>query len=88
MKSMTIREITKLNYNATVKRGCITEKTTQVDFLEKIEEEVSELSWLDPNDWSELADIVLVCFAMAQHFDIDLLKEMEEKAIYNSKRKD
>ena len=39
-------------------------------------------------DEKELADVALVCFTMAKHFNIDLIKVMEEKMLYNEIRKD
>lgn len=84
---MTINEISKRNYHATVKRGLITEKTTRINFISKIEEELDEL-FENPRDNSELADVALVCFAMAEHFGIDLIAEMEKKTIYNENRND
>jgi len=97
-KPMDIKEITKRNYNATVKRGLITPETTIWEFIRKINEEYKELntSYIDPLIYSdelgfdikELADIALVCFAMAEHYNIDLLSVIAEKTIYNEQRKD
>jgi len=92
---MTLQEIIQRNYSATVKRGLIKPETTDFDFVEKLEHETIELS----NDLKhfhiskkscrmEMADCALVLFAMAKHFDIELLKAMEEKVIYNEQRKD
>lgn len=36
----------------------------------------------------ELADIILVCLAMAKHYDIDIMKVLEEKVVINENRKD
>ena len=93
---MTIQEIIDRNYAATVKRGQINKKTSIVDFLDKIHEEVYELessyldalSYLETFDKKKLADITLVCFAMAKHYKIDLIKTMEEKMLYNEQRID
>lgn len=93
---MDIKEIITRNYAATVRRGKITIHTTQDEFIDKIKEELQELeSEVDLpffNDRAgrdiELADIVLVCFAYAEHFGIDLLSEMEKKVIFNEKRSD
>jgi NTP pyrophosphatase (non-canonical NTP hydrolase) len=88
---MNIKEIIGRNYYATKRRKLITDKTTNLDFIIKLQEEVSELeesfSFSEIDD-SELADVVLVCFAMAQHNKIDLLKAMEVKMLYNEKRTD
>jgi NTP pyrophosphatase (non-canonical NTP hydrolase) len=90
---MTIEEIIKTNYQATCKRGLITPKTTKQEFIDKLKEETFELedaiyfeSKLEKMQWIELADVILVCLAMAEHFQIDILKVMEEKANYNMKR--
>lgn len=89
---MDIKEISKRNYEATVKRGLITPKTRPLQFIDKIQEEKNELfiSWYikDHFDPEELADVALVCFAMAEHYQIDLVAEMEKKAIYNEQRTD
>ncbi len=88
---MEIQEIIDRNYQATVKRGQITKATDAYDFGEKLNEEVYELNEsvsFNEFDESELADIALVCFAMAKHYYIDLLKVMEEKMLYNENRKD
>ncbi len=88
---MEIKEIAGRNYYATKRRGQITIDTTSIDFLTKIEEEFDELVEScvgNELDEKELADIVLVCFAMATHNKIDLLKVMEEKMKYNEKRTD
>jgi hypothetical protein len=90
---MTIEEIIKTNYQATVKRGLITPETTKQEFIDKMREEIYELQheidtpFFDEKMQSlELADIILVCLAMAEHFNIDILKVMAEKANYNMKR--
>ena len=88
---MEIKDITGRNYYATKRRKQITDKTDVMDFLIKLDEEVEELkqSFFEANlDEKEIADVVLVCFALAQHFKIDLLKTMEEKMLYNEKRND
>ena len=87
---MTLEEIQKRNYNATRKRGQITDETKDIDFCYKIREELKELvdSETLENEAEELADIALVCFAYAEHFNIDLLSEMEKKTIKNENRTD
>lgn len=98
VKELDISEIIDRNYQATVRRGLINENTPIYDFLRKINEEYKELycSYIDPLihndelgfDPKELADIALVCFAMATHYNIDLLKVMEQKTIFNEQRPD
>lgn len=81
--------ITHRNYLATVRRGLITPTTCVLEFCDKIDEEKKELidSYMcDTFDPSELADIALVCFAMAEHYGIDLVDEMRKKTEFNEKR--
>jgi NTP pyrophosphatase (non-canonical NTP hydrolase) len=88
---MEIKEITGRNYYATKRRKQITDKTDVMDFLIKLDEEVEELkqSFFEANlDEKEIADVVLVCFALAKHYKIDLIKVMEEKMLYNEKQND
>ena len=80
---MTIHEIIDRNYAATVDRGLITLSTSKNEFIQKIMEETHE--FID-GSWDELADIVLVAFACADHFGIDLLAEMENKVLFNEIR--
>jgi len=79
-------DITHRNYEATKRRGLITKFTNQKDFVRKLNEEVAELEEFDISDWSELADITLVCFAMAEHYAIDLIEEMRKKTEFNEIR--
>ncbi len=94
LQNMELQEIIKRNYEATVKRGQISNKTTKFDFLNKLHEEVDELelsfneSKIYQFDIKELADVVLVCTAMAKHYGYDLLKAIENKALYNENRID
>lgn len=86
-------EIIRRNYAATVRRGLITPETTKDEFIDKICEETDELGIAvlnsdKINEREELADIALVCFAMAQHYGIDLIDEMRKKVEYNEKRQD
>jgi len=96
---LTPEEVALRNYNATVKRGLITDLTKVFDFCGKINEELNELTesvdYIPKNgtyevtfDEKELADISLVCDAMAIHYGIDLQAEKEAKMRYNEQRKD
>lgn len=95
--SDSLEAITHRNYLATVRRGLITPETTTRDFILKVKEECQELhkSYIDKCwenglkfDEKELADIALVCFAMAEHYGIDLVDEMRKKTEFNEQRKD
>jgi NTP pyrophosphatase (non-canonical NTP hydrolase) len=88
---MDIKEIINRNYQATVKRGLIKPETTKTEFHIKLQEEVLELDCaiynrLQPDENLELADVILVCLAYAKHFEIDILKVLEEKVIFNENR--
>ena len=89
---MKIKEIQERNYRATVKRGQITNETNTYDFLNKIHEEVDELyeAYIHHEiiDKMELADIILVCFSLAEHNKIDIDKALQAKVIINENRKD
>lgn len=96
---MDLKEIQERNYQATVKRGLISNKTTIEQFLDKIFEELEELDcslWdytkrkrkksFCKNSKLEMADIILTVLAMAKHYDIDIQKALEEKTIINENR--
>lgn len=87
---MTIEQIIERNYKATVKRGLISESTGFKDFINKLKEEVAELESekFTDNMSVEMADVALVIFAMAEHYNINLIAEMERKTLYNEKRND
>lgn len=80
------------NYQSIVDRGFITPNTTLFEFLDKLEEEVEELNKeaLISKEWSnlpeELADVILVCFNMAKHFNIDIEQELKNKIRINEYR--
>jgi NTP pyrophosphatase (non-canonical NTP hydrolase) len=85
---MTYSEIQERSYKATVKRGLITPQTTKAEFILKMYEEVAEL--MRENDLilqqEELVDIILVCFAMAKHFNIDIKSQLSRKVAINENR--
>ena len=90
-KCVNIDDVVDRNYFANIRRGKISDKTTVRDFLAKIYEEVDELIesyGCDSFDTVELADVTLVCFSMAKHFDINLIDEMQKKMKVNEKRND
>jgi len=79
-------------YDCAVKRGKITPQTTRKQFLEAIASELLELASEEPSFQKEtaleLADIVQVCYSMAQHNLIDLDEAIRIKHEYNLTRKD
>jgi NTP pyrophosphatase (non-canonical NTP hydrolase) len=90
---MTIKEIINRNYAAQLKRGKVTSKIDFYDWIIDIRDEVNELwnSYPKHNstfDEKELADIILVCLSMSKHYQIDIVKALEEKTKYNEERKD
>ena len=87
---MAIEQIIERNYKATLRRGLISESTGFKDFINKLKEEVDELEAekFTGNMPVEMADVALVIFAMAEHYNINLIAEMERKTLYNEKRND
>jgi len=90
---MDLKEIQLRNYNATKRRGLITPNTTELEFLYKLYEEVTEFEFEiaftnDNKKPLELADIIIVCICYAKHFNIDIQKALEQKTLINEKRKD
>ena len=86
-------KIIKENYESTVLRGLINSKTTDLNFLMKLKEEVLEVeeSYYSSdieNMWEEIADVILVCLNFANHFNIDIESELKKKIEKNYKRHD
>ena len=84
-----LMSLIKRNYDATVARGLITPRTTLRDFIEKMEEEISELiESIDESegtfDKKEAFDCFLVAASNLYHFN--LFTQLEEKVIINEKR--
>ena len=89
----SIEEIINRNYAAQLKRGKVTKKIDFYDWIIDIRDEVNELwnSYPKHNstfDEKELADIILVCLSMSKHYNINIVKVLEEKTKYNETRKD
>ena len=85
-----MKKIIEQNYKSTVKRGCITSKTNDTDFIMKLEEECEEfieaIKFGLSNKNEELADIILVCLNYAKHNGISIKKELKHKIKINQKR--
>ena len=85
-----MKNLIESNYQSILKRGLINENTTSLDFIMKLEEEVQEFIEAEKfgleNENEELADIILVCFNIAKHYDIDIEKELKNKIEINKKR--
>lgn len=76
------------NYEATVKRGQITNKTTLKDFIAKLKEEIAELEESineDENSFDalELVDCFFVCGSAL--IDLRLMRFVEQKVEINEK---
>lgn len=87
-----MQDIIITNYQSIVDRGFITPTTTLFEFLDKLEEEVEELTneALKPKQYSnlpeELADVILVCLNFAKHYNIDIEEELKNKIKINQLR--
>jgi NTP pyrophosphatase (non-canonical NTP hydrolase) len=86
-----MKKIIKENYESTLLRGCIDKNTTELSFLMKVKEEVSELesayySGDMENMREEMADVVLTVLNFARHYDIDIETEMKLKIEKNYSR--
>jgi len=87
-----MKELIEANYKSIVDRGYITPTTTLFEFLDKIDEEVEELNKeaLKPKQYSnlpeELADVIMVCLNMANHYNIDIEQEIKNKIEINKQR--
>jgi len=87
-----MKELIEANYKSIVDRGFITPTTTLFEFLDKLDEEVRELNQeaLTPKQYSnlpeELADVIMVCLNMANHFNIDIEEEIKNKIKINKQR--
>jgi len=87
----TMKNLIEDNYKSIVDRGLITPTTTKSDFIDKLFEEVGEFEFCYTENKGEinseeLADIILVCFNIAKHYDIDIEKELKNKIEINKKR--
>jgi NTP pyrophosphatase (non-canonical NTP hydrolase) len=86
-----MKTLIKQNYDSIVKRGLINNSTTLFEFIDKLYEEVSEfeesLEFDNMDNFKEeLADIILVCFNIAQHYKIDIESELKKKIEINYSR--
>ena len=87
-----MKELIEANYKSIVDRGLIAPSTNYFEFLNKIKEEVEELNKeaLKPRPISnlpeELADVIMVCFNMAKHYNIDIEQEIKNKIEVNKQR--
>lgn len=92
---MNLKELITRNYNATARRGQISNKSTVTDFLNKIDEEVAELkdsrktcSSIYLFDPLEAIDIILVNATMLHHYGFVVESLLTKKVEINETRKD
>ncbi len=83
-----MRSLVKRNYKSIVQRGLINHATTLEDFVNKLKEEVNEFEYYSsPKNFNEeLSDVILVCLNIAEHYQIDIEKELISKIEINEKR--
>ena len=83
-----MKKLIKRNYKSIVKRGLINHSTTLEDFINKLKEECNELEHHESPDnfREELADVILVCLNIAEHYKIDIEKELINKIKINENR--
>ena len=85
-----MENIIESNYKSIVDRGLISPKTTKRDFILKLEEEVQEFidASLNSNgsESEELADVILVCLNIANHYGINIEREIKNKIRKNFNR--
>jgi len=94
-----MKKLIEDNYSSIVKRGLITPNTTKDQFVDKLFEEVAEFEEVaneihfteypqHDNFNEELADVILVCFNIAKHYNIDIEEELKKKIAKNHQRAD
>jgi len=88
-----MKNIIESNYDSIVRRGLITPSTTKREFIDKLFEEVDEFECCYTENAGEinneeLADIILVCFNIAKHYNIDIEQELKDKININYGRVD
>lgn len=84
-----MKQLIEDNYQSIVNRGLITDKTTYIDFINKLKEEVNELeNWKNPDNLrEEMADVILTVLNFAKHYNIDIEQELKNKILINKNRK-
>ena len=84
-----MKKLIKRNYNSIVNRGLITSDTTDLDFLNKLQEEVTEAfeSELGTKEHAlEVADCILVCMNYLYHTGIHIPGLLKHKIKINEDR--
>ena len=85
-----MKDIINANYQSIKKRGLITPKTTESDFIMKLEEEVQEFIDAESKQdkTEELADVILVCLNYAKHYGINIEEQLLINITKNQTRHD
>lgn len=85
-----MKDLIEDSYSAIVNRGIINEQTSVQDFLDKLDEEASELKeyyhTFNALDAQEIADVIIVCLNMSKHYGIDIEGEVIKKIQINKNR--
>jgi len=83
-------ELIQRSYNATRNRGLITDETNTVDFIDKMEEEFTEVMCANTfeHEVEETIDLISVCLNILKHNDIDFIKAFEKCIEFQETRKD
>ena len=88
-----LQSIIERNYESVVKRGLITDETTIMEFIQKMQEEYHEfyesvMSYgiHDKRTKEELADYLLSGLCLAKHLNIDIESELNRKIDINFER--
>lgn len=81
------------SYEAIKARGLITPSTKEIEFINKIHEELSELTLAYHNEnkdryIEELTDLATVAIMQIHHLGYDFIKEFEKVIIKNEQRND
>jgi NTP pyrophosphatase (non-canonical NTP hydrolase) len=83
-----MKKLIEDNYKSIVDRGLITPSTTDLDFFNKLIEEVDEVYTAKTNDdlKEEMADVILTTLNWAHHKGFDIEKELQKKIDKNFQR--
>ena len=89
-----MKNLFERHYQAIVKRGLITEKTTVLDFIDKFDEETKEFKkelglalYFEPNHYKQEAiDCICVLTNMLQHYGVDIESELIKNIEIQEKR--
>jgi len=84
-----IQKLFNRGYTATVKRGCITNKTKPIDFINKLKEELKEVEESTDNYSDhilEVGDIIETAKNYLMYLCEDPIKIIEKVVIKNEKR--